>query len=247
MNGTLAHRLAAPAPTPTGLDEALADYLLVREADPEIMPGAFAERLAPDLRTSFLLATMVLTACDGGEKDPVVDDTDDTDVPCVSGIASTFPAQNDTAAFYRTSIEVVFNQDEKDSSTLTLKDGCGADVAGTVTYSTDGKTAYFDAARWGYPADQYPTEQKDLNSNGCLKLENGDVLLAFTDGLVEAHSVTDREQLFGEERVKQILVEHAKKGSDAETITRALAEAAFQFAGGKHEDDITLVVIRKNG
>lgn len=108
------------------------------------------------LRTSFLLATMVLTACDGGEKDPV-DDTDDTDTGpiCVSGIASTFPAQNDTAAFYRTSIEVVFNQAEKDTSTLTLKDGGGADVAGTVTYSTDGKTAYFDPTAALMPATQY--------------------------------------------------------------------------------------------
>jgi serine phosphatase RsbU (regulator of sigma subunit) len=78
-----------------------------------------------------------------------------------------------------------------------------------------------------------------------LELESGDVLLAFTDGLIEAHSCTDREQLFGEERVKQILLEHVQKRSDAATISRAIAEAAFQFAGGTHEDDITLVVIRK--
>ncbi len=78
-----------------------------------------------------------------------------------------------------------------------------------------------------------------------LELEPGDLLLAFTDGLIEAHSATDREQLFGEERVKQILLEHARKHSDAAAISRAIAEAAFQFAGGKHDDDITLVVIRK--
>jgi serine phosphatase RsbU (regulator of sigma subunit) len=78
-----------------------------------------------------------------------------------------------------------------------------------------------------------------------LELQSGDVLLAFTDGLIEAHSFSDREQLFGEERVKQILLEHVRKRSDAATISRAIAEAAFQFAGGKHEDDITLVVIRK--
>jgi serine phosphatase RsbU (regulator of sigma subunit) len=78
-----------------------------------------------------------------------------------------------------------------------------------------------------------------------LALQSGDVLLAFTDGLIEAHSTTDREQLFGEERVKELLIEHARRGSSAEVITRALAEAAFEFAGGKPEDDITLVVIRK--
>lgn len=78
-----------------------------------------------------------------------------------------------------------------------------------------------------------------------VQLESGDVLLAFTDGLIEAHSVSDREQLFGEERVRKLLLEHAAKGSSAEAITRALAEAAYQFAGGQHEDDITLVVVRK--
>lgn len=76
-------------------------------------------------------------------------------------------------------------------------------------------------------------------------LRRGDLLLAFTDGLIEAHPPSDRDALFGEERVKQLLIDHAARGSDAESITRALAEAAFQFAGGKPEDDITLVVIRK--
>jgi len=78
-----------------------------------------------------------------------------------------------------------------------------------------------------------------------IELQSGDLLLAFTDGLIEAHSISDRDQLFGEERVRKILLEHAAKGSDAQTIARAIAEAAFQFAGGQHDDDITLVVMRK--
>lgn len=80
-----------------------------------------------------------------------------------------------------------------------------------------------------------------------VQLEPGDVLLAFTDGLIEAHSQTDREQLFGEERVHAILLDHAARGSDAKTITRALAQSALEFAGGKPEDDVTLVVVRKHG
>ncbi|HEX5051450.1 MAG TPA: SpoIIE family protein phosphatase [Planctomycetota bacterium] len=77
-----------------------------------------------------------------------------------------------------------------------------------------------------------------------LQLERGDVLLAFTDGLIEARAA-GAEQLFGEERVRQVLVEHAAKGSSAEQITRALAQAAFEFAGGLPDDDVTLVVIRR--
>jgi phosphoserine phosphatase RsbU/P len=80
-----------------------------------------------------------------------------------------------------------------------------------------------------------------------VQLEAGDVLLAFTDGLIEAHSQSDREQLFGEERVHAILLDHAARGSDAKTITRALAQSALEFAGGKPEDDVTLVVVRKTG
>jgi serine phosphatase RsbU (regulator of sigma subunit) len=85
----------------------------------------------------------------------------------------------------------------------------------------------------------------EFSVDARLALTSGDVLLAFTDGLVEAHSVDDRSQLFGEERVRKILDRHVNEGSDARTITQALADAAFEFAGGQHEDDITLVAIRR--
>jgi sigma-B regulation protein RsbU (phosphoserine phosphatase) len=78
-----------------------------------------------------------------------------------------------------------------------------------------------------------------------LQLESGDVVLAFTDGLVETHGQSGREELFGEERVREILVAEASRGASAETITRVLAEAALSFSGGAHEDDITLVVVKK--
>lgn len=111
------------------------------------------------LRMSTLLAglAVVATACGGDKDDDGTDGTgtDDTDTTCVSGIAYTFPEQNSTTAFYRTGIEVGFNQIESDSSTLTLKDGAGADVAGAVSYSTDGKVAYFTPAADLMPSTQY--------------------------------------------------------------------------------------------
>ena len=78
-----------------------------------------------------------------------------------------------------------------------------------------------------------------------MQLESGDLLLAFTDGLIEAHDPTDRELLFGEDRVRDLLVEHAAKGTSAEGVALALAEQALEFSGGVHDDDITLVVVRK--
>jgi serine phosphatase RsbU (regulator of sigma subunit) len=77
-------------------------------------------------------------------------------------------------------------------------------------------------------------------------LEPGDLLLAFTDGLIEAQDQADRTLLYGEERVRELLVEHAARGSSAEEVARSLAESALAFAGGKHADDITLVVVRKH-
>jgi serine phosphatase RsbU (regulator of sigma subunit) len=78
-----------------------------------------------------------------------------------------------------------------------------------------------------------------------LQLESGDVLLACTDGLLEAHAAQDRGELFGEERVRKLLLELAARGATSEEISLALAEAAMAFSGGKQEDDITLVVVRK--
>lgn len=81
--------------------------------------------------------------------------------------------------------------------------------------------------------------------DAVVQLESGDVVVGFTDGLIEAHSPDDRDALFGEERVRKLVGELAAAGKSAEDITRLLAEAALSFAGGVHEDDITLVVIRK--
>jgi len=78
-----------------------------------------------------------------------------------------------------------------------------------------------------------------------MQLEVGDVMLAFTDGLIEAHDPDDRDSLFGEERVHALLIEHAALGTSTEDIARVLAEAALAFSGGVHDDDITLVVMRK--
>jgi serine phosphatase RsbU (regulator of sigma subunit) len=81
-------------------------------------------------------------------------------------------------------------------------------------------------------------------------LAPGDCLLAFTDGLIEAPPApgsADREDLFGEERARAALAEACAAGGDAESITRALAEAALAHSGGAHDDDITLVVVKKIG
>jgi len=78
-----------------------------------------------------------------------------------------------------------------------------------------------------------------------LRLESGDLLVAFTDGFVEARSATDSERMFGEAGMREILESSAAQGSTARELTEALVNAALQFAGGKREDDMTVVAVRK--
>ena len=66
-----------------------------------------------------------------------------------------------------------------------------------------------------------------------------------TDGLIECHATSDRDRLFGGERVRVLLAELSEKQKSAEEIALALAEAALSFSGQGHEDDITMVVVKK--
>lgn len=77
------------------------------------------------------------------------------------------------------------------------------------------------------------------------KLERDDVLLAFTDGFVEARSISDPDKLFDETGMRAVLERCAGNGSSAKELTEALVHAALEFAGGKSEDDMTVVAVRR--
>ena len=82
-------------------------------------------------------------------------------------------------------------------------------------------------------------------SDGRVKLEPGDLMLAFTDGLIEAPSKDDRDSLYGEERLRSAFSRLCGEGASTEVIAKKLAEDALSFSGGAHDDDITLVVLRR--
>ena len=82
-------------------------------------------------------------------------------------------------------------------------------------------------------------------SDSHLKLETGDLMLAYTDGLIEASSKDDRENLYGEERLRESFAKLCSEGASTEVIAKSLAESALSFSGGAHDDDITLVVLRR--
>ncbi|HEY6402416.1 MAG TPA: SpoIIE family protein phosphatase, partial [Blastocatellia bacterium] len=75
---------------------------------------------------------------------------------------------------------------------------------------------------------------------GAVRLRAGDRLLLFTDGVTEAANASG--ELFGEERLLPLLVEHRRRSASEllETILSAVAD----FSGGSFQDDMTLVALQ---
>lgn len=74
----------------------------------------------------------------------------------------------------------------------------------------------------------------------AIELMSGDVLLLYTDGLVEAHDI--HLNLFGKKRLMEILKKDDK--SAKELIDRLLSEAAHFATGAPQHDDLTLLALR---
>jgi len=70
----------------------------------------------------------------------------------------------------------------------------------------------------------------------------GDLILLYTDGLLDARNETD--QKFGAERVKEYLKRHRKDTSSE--LVKGLCDAVKKFSGRrKVQDDVTVVVMKK--
>lgn len=75
-----------------------------------------------------------------------------------------------------------------------------------------------------------------------IPLEHGDILVAYTDGIVEPENAYG--EMFGEERLKDLLVKYANTDS-SEIIARTM-EAVVEWTGeGELQDDMTMVVARR--
>ncbi|HVH88877.1 MAG TPA: PP2C family protein-serine/threonine phosphatase, partial [Terriglobales bacterium] len=72
-----------------------------------------------------------------------------------------------------------------------------------------------------------------------LKLESGDRLVLYTDGITEVENSDDEE--FGIERVKEIVINN--RSVSAEQIQRILMQAVSRHCEERFQDDATVVVI----
>jgi hypothetical protein len=76
-------------------------------------------------------------------------------------------------------------------------------------------------------------------------LEPGDIVLFFTDGVVEARAPTGEE--FGRDRLADLLVRAVSTGQTPAETLRLLAHAAVDHQAGVFQDDATLVLLVWNG
>ena len=75
-----------------------------------------------------------------------------------------------------------------------------------------------------------------------FEMEEDDILVCFTDGLIEAMSVNREE--FGRERVMEIIRKHHEK--DAQQILRNIMASLNQHVqGSAREDDVTVIVLKR--
>jgi phosphoserine phosphatase RsbU/P len=84
-------------------------------------------------------------------------------------------------------------------------------------------------------------EQEPVRTSGSARLAVGDVLVIFTDGVVEA--VDRQDQEFGEGRLLGV-IQSAPPESAADTLRRVMAQVNAFVGEARQHDDITCFVLR---
>ena len=123
-----------------------------------------------------------------------------------------------------------------------------------VVFDTDAATVRYASA--GHPAMWlwHDRDVRPLRSTGPLlrmdpgssyhsrelRLDAGDLVLLYTDGLSEARA---GDQLFGEERIANVI--RRDPGANPEVVVKSLLEAAKDFAREPITDDIAILAIRR--
>jgi sigma-B regulation protein RsbU (phosphoserine phosphatase) len=101
-----------------------------------------------------------------------------------------------------------------------------------------GGTAQEAFTEGSYPVGLVPEAQYTAV---CLKLEPGDTLVLFSDGVTEA--MDPDEQMFGIARLKELLTGQLE--CPLEQLQKCVLEAVENFSRGAHQaDDLTLLIVR---
>ena len=87
------------------------------------------------------------------------------------------------------------------------------------------------------------SEGHQYSVTSSLRLEPGDILLVYSDGLVEARHPLRPGRLFGEDGLRAVLSDVGYRGGSAEELVNELSRNVLDFCEGSREDDMTLVAI----
>ena len=86
-------------------------------------------------------------------------------------------------------------------------------------------------------------EERKTMEKELARLDRGDTLVVYSDGLTDAENPNG--EMFGEERLLEIIRQEAPSGSSA--VEKKLLEAIEDFTQGiPQTDDITFVVVEKS-
>jgi serine phosphatase RsbU (regulator of sigma subunit) len=83
-------------------------------------------------------------------------------------------------------------------------------------------------------------DQHHLFKQAVVEMHEGSLIVATTDGVTEAR--TDDAELFGMQRLTQEVI--ARRTESEEDIAQAILAAVERFCGGRHRDDIAIIVAR---
>ena len=137
------------------------------------------------------------------------------------------------------------------SAFLTLFVGVLDPATRTLTYVNAGHNAPVHIRGADGAVEAYPATgpllgvipDTDYIVEGPIELAAGDVLMAYTDGLFEAHDPQD--EMYGEPRFRESLAAHVAKGVSSEAILDGVLEDLFAFVDGRPlDDDVTALVVR---
>jgi sigma-B regulation protein RsbU (phosphoserine phosphatase) len=116
---------------------------------------------------------------------------------------------------------------------------------GTITYCNAGHSAPMLSRRNGSIERLDSTglvigiNDDEQYTTGVMRLEPGDRLVWFTDGVTEARS--NDGQYFSDERLMAVIAQHVKEPPDR--LAALIVDAVRQWTGGSFDDDLTVLVL----
>jgi phosphoserine phosphatase RsbU/P len=75
-----------------------------------------------------------------------------------------------------------------------------------------------------------------------VRMEKGDLLVAYTDGIVEPENAYG--EMFGEDRLKELLIKYSQSSSE-EIIARTMEAVNLWTGSSELQDDMTMLVARR--